>query len=116
MHVWNTMRIVAQKRKPWVTRVHGIQGQAQMKAACDGMYMKRFTQWLPLVILIPLWGGGLILDRVAERALIEDVHERLVVALHAHQQHLLAMLAHQQRGLRLFAAGAVGSLAKGNAP
>lgn len=73
--------------------------------------MRRFVQWLPLLILIPLWGGGLVLDRIAERALLDSVHERMVTALHAHREHVLAVLAHQQRGLRLFAAGAAASLA-----
>ncbi len=78
--------------------------------------MKRFTRWLPLLILIPLWGGGLVLDRIAERTLLDSVHEHLVTALHAHQRHVLTMLAHQQRGLELFAGSAVQALAEKRAP
>ncbi len=78
--------------------------------------MKRLVQWLPVLILIPLWGGGLVLDRIAERVLLDSVHERLVTALHAHQRHVLTMLAHQQRGLELFAGGAVQALAEKRTP
>ncbi|MDO8547202.1 MAG: PAS domain S-box protein, partial [Nitrospirales bacterium] len=78
--------------------------------------MKRFVQWLPLLILIPLWGGGLVLDRIAERVLLDSVHEHLVTALHAHQRHVLTMLAHQQRGLELFAGDAVQALAERRVP
>mgnify|MGYP001581853600 CR=1 FL=1 len=78
--------------------------------------MKRFVQWLPLLILIPLWGGGLVLDRIAERTLLDSVHEHLVTALHAHQRHVLTMLANQQRGLKLFGGGAVQALAERRAP
>jgi hypothetical protein len=67
---------------------------------------KRLTQWLPLLILIPLWGGSFLVVRLAERALIEDIHERLVVTLHAHEQHLQTVLDDQKRNLALFAAGA----------
>lgn len=78
--------------------------------------MKRFTRWLLLMILIPLWGGGFLLDRLAEHVIFNRVRDRLTVALHAHQQHLLMILAHQQRGLGLFSAGAVASLAEGKVP
>lgn len=78
--------------------------------------MKRFVRWLPLLILIPLWGGGLVLDRIAERVLLDSVHEHLVTALHAHQRHVLTMLAHQQRGLKLYVGGAVQALAERRTP
>ncbi len=78
--------------------------------------MKNLTRWLLLLTLISLWGVGFILDRIAEEALLESVHDRLVVALHAHQRHLLTILADQQRGLRLFSAGAVQLLAQGKVP
>jgi PAS domain S-box-containing protein len=78
--------------------------------------MRRFVRWLPVLILIPLWGSGLVLDRIAERVLLDSVHERMVTALHAHRDHMLTMLAHQQRGLKLFTGGAVQALAEGRTP
>lgn len=78
--------------------------------------MKRFVRWLPLLILVPLWGSGLVLDRIAERALLDSVHERLVTALHAHQQHLLTVLAHQQRDVGSLAIEVSRALAKGQIP
>ena len=68
---------------------------------------KRLTQWLPLLILIPLWAGSFVVAHFAERALIEDIHERLAVTLHAYQQHLQTVLDGQERNLTLFAAGAI---------
>lgn len=78
--------------------------------------MKPMIRWFLLMILIALWGSGFLLDRLAERALLDSIHQRLLVAQHAYQQHLLMLLAHQQRGLRLFAAGAVAVLAEGKVP
>ncbi|MBI3809249.1 MAG: hypothetical protein HY284_02165 [Nitrospirae bacterium] len=65
--------------------------------------MRRFTRWLPLLILLPLWVGGLVLDRIAERALVATVEERLVVALHAYQAHLTAYLVDLEQDLQLVA-------------
>ncbi len=78
--------------------------------------MKQRIRWVLLMILMALWGGSVLLDRLAERTLMEEVHERLLVGLRAHQQHLLTILAYQQRDLRLFAAGVIEALAEGNIP
>lgn len=78
--------------------------------------MKNLTRWLPFLLLTSLWGAGFILDRISEEALRESVHDRLVVALHAHRLHLLTILAQQQQGLRLLSSGAVQSLAQGKVP
>jgi PAS domain S-box-containing protein len=78
--------------------------------------MKPITQWLLLLILIPLWGGGFLLDRLAEQVVFNRVRDQLTGALYAHQQYLLTILAHQQRGLRLFAASLVEDLANGRVP
>ncbi len=77
--------------------------------------LKRLTRWLPLLMLIPLWVGSFLVSRHAERALIEDIHERLAVTLHTYQQHLQTVLDGQERNLTLFASGAIRNRARGPA-
>jgi serine phosphatase RsbU (regulator of sigma subunit) len=68
---------------------------------------KQLKLWLPLLMLVPLWSGSFLAARLGERALIEDVHERLVLALHANEAYLHTVLDDQERNLTLYLAGAI---------
>lgn len=74
------------------------------------------TRWLPLLLLVPLWVSGLALDRIAERQLLAEVHERLEVALHAHQQYVLIVLQEQREDLAPIAREVARELASGYSP
>jgi len=68
---------------------------------------KQLKVWLPFLILIPLWSGSFLVARLGERALIDEVHERLVLALHAYESYLNTVVEAQERNLTLFLTGAI---------
>ena len=75
---------------------------------------KHLKVWLPFLILITLWSGSFLVARLAERALIEEVHERLVLALHAYESYLNTVVEAQERNLTLFLTGAIRSRPHGS--
>lgn len=78
--------------------------------------MKQMIRWFLLMILIALWGGGVLLIGLAERALLKSTHERILVAMSAHRQHLQSLLADQAQDLQLFAIDAQQAAAEPRSP